>query len=95
MSEFAAGLEISRAAASELVTRLLEKGVVRRDADDTDRRVVRVRLAGSAEGYASHILAEWSRRLGAVFARFPELDPETLTAFLRALIDELKGRTAR
>ena len=95
MGEFAHGLDISRAAASELVTRLLEKGVVRRDPDEADRRVVRVRLAGRAEGYATDVLAQWSERLGTVFARFPELDPDTLIAFLRALIDELKGRPAR
>jgi DNA-binding MarR family transcriptional regulator len=95
MGEFADGLAISRAAASELVTRLLEKGVVRRDPDEIDRRIVRVRLAGRAEGYATDVLAEWSQRLAAVFARFPELDPQTLVAFLRALIDELKGRTDR
>ena len=95
MGEFADGLEISRAAASELVTRLLEKGVILRDPDESDRRVVRVRLAGRAEGYATDVVAQWSRRLAAVFARFPELDPDTLVAFLRALIDELKGRTER
>jgi MarR family transcriptional regulator, organic hydroperoxide resistance regulator len=95
MGEFADGLAISRAAASELVTRLLEKGVIRRDPDESDRRVVRVRLAGRAEGYATDVMAEWSQRLAAVFARFPELDPRTLVAFLRTLIDELKGRTDR
>ena len=93
MGEFADGLQISRAAASELVTRLLEKGVLLRDPDEQDRRIVRVRLAGRAEGYATDVMALWSQRLAAVFARFPTLDPDTLVAFLRALIDELKGRT--
>lgn len=93
MGEFADGLRISRAAASELVSRLLEKGVIRREADPRDRRVVRVRLAGRAEGYASDVLTQWGERLGIVFARFPDQDPDTLLAFLRALVDELKGRT--
>lgn len=92
MSEFSAGLEISRAAASELVTRLLEKGVVRREADDADRRVVRVRLADGAEVMAEAALDAWRARLASVFARFPGIDPATLVAFLAALIDELKGR---
>ena len=52
MGEFADGLEISRAAASELVARLSEKDVVRRETDPDDRRVVHVRLAGEAERYA-------------------------------------------
>ena len=92
MSEFSAGLEISRAAASELVTRLLEKGVVRREADGADRRLVRVRLAGGAEAMAEAALEEWRARLSSVFARFPGIDPGTLVAFLAALIDELKER---
>jgi MarR family transcriptional regulator, organic hydroperoxide resistance regulator len=92
MSEFSAGLEISRAAASELVTRLLEKGVVRREADDADRRVVRVRLAGGAEAMAEAALDMWRARLASVFARFPGIDPGTLVAFLGALIEELKER---
>jgi DNA-binding MarR family transcriptional regulator len=92
MGEFSAGLEISRAAASELVARLLEKGLVCREADGSDRRVVRVRLADAAEALAEDALDKWRARLAAVFARFPDMDPGTLVAFLAALIDELKGR---
>ena len=92
MGEFADGLEISRAAASELVARLTEKGVVRRETDAGDRRVVYVRLAGAAERYAGEIFDAWRRDLEAVFARFPGIDPDTLVAFLGALIDQLKGR---
>jgi DNA-binding MarR family transcriptional regulator len=93
MGEFADGLEISRAAASELVARLTEKDVVRREMDPDDRRVVYVRLAGTAEQLAGEVFDEWRRHLDAVFARFPEIDPDTLVAFLGALIDQLKGRS--
>jgi DNA-binding MarR family transcriptional regulator len=92
MGEFADGLEISRAAASELVARLIEKDLVRREADPRDRRVVHVRLAGRAERYAGEMQEEWRRHIGAVFARFPGIDPDTLIAFLGALIDQLKGQ---
>jgi MarR family transcriptional regulator, organic hydroperoxide resistance regulator len=92
MSEFSAGLEISRAAATELVARLTEKGLVRREADEADRRLVRVRLGGAAEALAEDALDQWRARLSSVFARFPDIDPGTLVAFLSALIDELKGR---
>jgi DNA-binding MarR family transcriptional regulator len=94
MSEFADGLEISRAAASELVARLTEKDVVRREADPDDRRVVHVRLAGAAERYADAMHDEWRAHLDAVFARYPDIDPDTLVAFLGDLIDHLKGRPA-
>lgn len=92
MSAFAGGLEISRAAASELVARLLEKGVIRREADPDDRRIVYVRLADRAERYAGEVHEQWRRQLDAVFARFPDIDPDTLVAFLRDLILQLKGR---
>jgi DNA-binding MarR family transcriptional regulator len=95
MGEFADGLEISRAAASELAARLVEKGVAAREADDADRRVVRVRLAGDAQALATDTLARWRAQVSAVFARYPDIDPGTLVAFLGALIDELKGRTSR
>jgi DNA-binding MarR family transcriptional regulator len=93
MGEFADGLEISRAAASELVARLTEKDVVRRETDPDDRRVVYVRLAGAAEQYAGAVFDAWRRDLEAVFARFHDIDPDTLVAFLGALIDQLKGHS--
>jgi DNA-binding MarR family transcriptional regulator len=93
MGEFADGLEIGRAAASELVARLTEKHVVVRADDPDDRRVVHVKLAGQAEGYAESLLAQWRDQLEAVFALYPGIDPETLAAFLRTLIKQLKGRS--
>ena len=93
MGEFADGLEISRAAASELVARLTEKDVVRRETDPADRRVVYVRLAGAAEQFAGEVHDGWRRQIDAVFARYPGIDPDTLVAFLGALIDQLKGRS--
>jgi DNA-binding MarR family transcriptional regulator len=92
MGELAAGLGISRGAASELVGRLVDKGVVRREPDAADRRVVHVCLAGRAEALANETRARWRAELDAVFARFPGIDPEDLVAFLRTLIRQLKGR---
>jgi len=92
MGEFADGLDISRAAASELVARLAEKNVVVREDDPHDRRVVHVKLAGPAAGYADSLIALWRDQLEAAFARFPGIDPDTLVAFLRDLTLQLKGR---
>jgi DNA-binding MarR family transcriptional regulator len=92
MGELADGLEIGRAAASELVARLTEKDVVVREDDPDDRRVVHVRLAARAAGYADSLLARWHDQLEAAFACFPSIDPDTLVAFLRDLSLQLKGR---
>ncbi len=93
MREFADGLEISPAAATELVARLVERDVARRETDPADRRVVHVRLAGEAERYAETMHDAWQRQIGVVFSRYPGIDPDTLVAFLGDLIDQLKGRT--
>jgi DNA-binding MarR family transcriptional regulator len=93
MREFADGLEISPAAATELAARLTEKGVVRREADPDDRRIVLLRLAGDAEQYAERMHDEWQRHVEVVFARHPGIDPDALIACLVDLIDHLKGRT--
>jgi DNA-binding MarR family transcriptional regulator len=93
MGALADGLDISRAAASELVTRLIEKGVVTRMHDPADRRVVSVRLSPHAERLAADVFAQWSAQIAAAFALHPDLDPDTLVAFLRTLIAHLKGRS--
>ena len=74
------------------MARLAEKNVVVREDDPHDRRVVHVRLAGRAAGYADSLLAQWRDQLEAAFARFPSIDPDTLVAFLRDLTLQLKGR---
>jgi DNA-binding MarR family transcriptional regulator len=94
MREFADGLEISPAAASELVARLIEKDVVRREPDPGDRRVVYVRLAGDAERYATSMHDAWQQQIDVVFSRHPGIDPGALIAFLDDLIGHLKGRTS-
>jgi DNA-binding MarR family transcriptional regulator len=93
MGELADGLEIGRAAASELVTRLVQKGVVKRAHDPADRRVVTVTLSARAESLAADVSAQWSMQIAAAFARHPDIDPDTLVAFLRTVIAHLKGRS--
>ena len=93
MGELAVGLDIGRAAASELVTRLVEKGVVKRAHDPADRRLVTVTLSAHAEGLAADVFAQWSEQIAAAFALYPDLDPDTLVAFLRTVNAHLKGRS--
>ena len=93
MGEFADGLQIGRAAASELAARLVDRGVAVREPDPADRRIIHLRLAGGAEGYADSLLAQWSDQLEEAFALYPAIDPETLVAFVRTLIKQLRGQT--
>jgi hypothetical protein len=38
------------------------------------------------------VFAEWSAQITAAFALHPDIDPDTLVAFLRTVIAHLKGR---
>jgi len=92
MSELAAALGVGRAATTELVERLVRKGVVRRARDADDRRAVRLDLAPGARALAEAMQAGWKDEVGAAFAATPELDPQALIAFLETLLDRMKGR---
>jgi DNA-binding MarR family transcriptional regulator len=92
VSELAVELDTGRAAASELVERLVQKGVVRRETDPDDRRAVRLDLSPAARGLADDLHAGWRTEIEAAFAAVPELDPSAVIAFLEALLDSLKGR---
>ena len=94
MSELADGLEVSKAAASEMVERLVAKGLVRRDVSPSDRRVVTVEVAVDAHPRVDEAIDRWRGQLQAVLARFPGVEPAVLIDFLAALTDELNGRTA-
>lgn len=93
MGELADGLGISGGTATELVARLNEKGVVTRRRDSDDARVVHITLAESAEQHAQALLTRWGAHIDAVFTSYPDIDPNTLAAFLRALVDSLRGRS--
>ncbi|MBN2204659.1 MAG: winged helix-turn-helix transcriptional regulator [Thermoleophilia bacterium] len=95
MSELAAALGVGRAAASELVERLVQKGVVQRVTDATDRRAVRLDLSPRARALAEAMQAGWRAEVEAAFDDVPGLDPTTLIAFLDTLLDRLKGHRPR
>lgn len=90
MSQFARAMGISRAAATELIERLQEKGMVLRGHDDADRRQVRVRLN---ERFAAQVHQALERRREDVrraLERCPQIDAAALVSFVRALTEELK-----
>lgn len=91
MGELADGLGIGLAAASELAGRLREKGLIWRRRDDDDGRVVRVGLAEPAQQRAGAVVDHWRVHLEAACVAHPGITPEELAAFLRTLIDSLKG----
>ena len=65
MGELAKRLNISLGAATGLVDRLIQHGLVRRDADPQDRRVVRVRLTDTGRRAHEAAVRETRRRIRA------------------------------
>ena len=92
MGEFAAGMDVCRAAATEMIERLEEKGLVLREHDADDRRIIRVRLADAAAGHSERVLRQRRRELEHALRSCPGLDADTLAAFLSELIRQVKGR---
>jgi DNA-binding MarR family transcriptional regulator len=89
MTDFAEGLEVSRAAASEMAQRLQEKGLALREADADDGRVIHVRLAGQSADFIETMLAKRRDQVACALADFPHLDPVVLTEFVKRLISAL------
>ena len=89
MTDFAEGLEVSRAAASEMAQRLEAKGLAQREADTADGRVIHVRLAGPSAEFVEALLARRREQVARALAAFPHLDPAALTEFVKRLIRSL------
>jgi DNA-binding MarR family transcriptional regulator len=82
IGEFAAGLGIGMPAASELIDRLAEQGLVSRTTDPSDRRRAIVSLTPAALDHAHQI---HDQRRAQVRAALDQLEPEEHAVFLKAL----------
>lgn len=86
MGALADALGIGRAATTELVSRLEDKGLVRREHGAADRRVVVVRLAAEAESYTDAMLSVCREHMADALRQFPDIDPVRLADLLRTLM---------
>ena len=93
MGEFADGLEISPRR-RQRAGRAAHREGRRAPGDGPGRPARRLRPPRRRGGAATptRCTTSGAAHLDAVFARFPDIDPDTLVAFLGALIDQLKGR---
>jgi DNA-binding MarR family transcriptional regulator len=90
MSEFAGGMNVSRASASELVERLEEKGMVVREHGAADRRQINVHLSPHADRMVQATLRQRRQDVRDVLGRHPDVAPASLLAVLRDLTATLK-----
>ena len=98
VGELAHRLGVSAPAASLLVDRMAEHGMVERQRDTDDRRVVWVQLTPAAQAIANAMLGVWRERLTGFMESLPEAERESfvrnVSRFARVLgpSPEVAGR---
>jgi len=87
IGELAQHLKVSQGVASRTVDRMVEKGLLQRERDSEDRRVVRVNLS---EAGLDHAMRTISYHVGRLEKQFAEVGPGERESFLTLLkqIDE-------
>jgi DNA-binding MarR family transcriptional regulator len=92
VGELGAALDLSSAAVTGLVDRLVESGHVERVGDPADRRRVRVRMTEQAHQLAAEVFGSYARRLDAAMRGFDAGDLRTIATFLRAATEAAEDR---
>lgn len=78
-------LKISQGVISRTVDRLVEKGMVERERDSGDRRVVKVALSGEGSGHATKMIAYHADKFGDQFGRVSKKDRDAFLEMLRQI----------
>jgi len=90
MSELATGLAVSLPSASELVDRLIERGLVERVHDTVDRRRVLISLSDTAIAYGRRIHDLRREQARTALASMPAADRDCFLRSIRALAAALE-----
>lgn len=94
MSGLAVCMHISKQQLSQLVDRLLEQGLLEREADAQDRRVIRIRISSAGVRMIEERMLLNQKRLADKLDNLPQQDLEDLEAMM-ARIMELLDRAER
>ena len=89
MNELARHLGVTRPAATGLVDRLIAQGLVSRQGDRTDRRVVRINLTPKGRRVLDNIWNQKRRMLQEVFGRLSPADRSQYLATLERVVEIL------
>jgi MarR family 2-MHQ and catechol resistance regulon transcriptional repressor len=82
MRSLAEAIDASQASATGIVDRMEQRGLVRRDRDDSDRRIVRVSITDEGRAVLSGFATERREALGSLL---DELSAAELAALLRGV----------
>ena len=85
MNRLAELLDVSQASATGIVDRMEQRGLVTRERDEDDRRVVRVVLSAQGEGLIAGIAEDRRDKLGRLIDSLAEDDAAALLQGMRAM----------
>ena len=95
MNSLARFLGVSRPAATGLVDRLIAQGLVRREGDPLDRRIVRVEITAKGRGIVRTIWEQKRRMITEVFGQLPASDREQYLATVGRVVKILAQQPLR
>jgi DNA-binding MarR family transcriptional regulator len=87
LTELAVQEGVSQPAMTQLITRLQDAGLARKEADPDDGRVVRVHITDTGRAELRHRRAVRTTRLAALLERLPAGQQEALSAALPAVVE--------
>jgi DNA-binding MarR family transcriptional regulator len=88
MNDLAARMEISPSAATQLVDRLVQHGLVDRAPDPNDRRALRVAVSGSALDAVRAFEKERRERFAALLAPLSEQELDVIATLAERIVDD-------
>ena len=89
-TELAARLRLEKSTVSRLVTRLEERGWLRREPDPRDGRALRLRLTRAGQQASERLAAARAEKFARVFAEIPRAEQEAVLSALEVLVRAMK-----
>ena len=91
IGDLARHLKISQGVISRTVDRLVEKGMVERERDSGDRRVVRVELSHEGATFATRMITYHAEKFGDQFGKVSRKDREAFIDMLQQIDKALES----
>ena len=87
MSDISSALGVSMATATGVIDRMVERGIVVRESDPNDRRIVLCRVSPEGEKLVSGLWRSWSKRGEEMLRALDRPKLLAVTAMLEALLE--------
>lgn len=87
MSDISSSLGVSMATATGIIDRMVERGIVLRESDPNDRRIVRCRVSPEGEKLVSGLWRSWSERAKVMLRALDRPKLLAVRGFLEAMLE--------